>query len=165
MTSLVTESLLTTKLYVPQPVPSLVPRPRLNKQLEEGSGHKLTLVSAPAGFGKTTLLSEWRMMRLGREWPVGWISLDAGDNDPVLFFSYLVAALRVVQAGIGEAPLALLQSPQGPPLRSVLAILVNELAAIDKDFALVLDDYHVIENRTIHDAIGFLLDRMPPLKR
>src|SRR3712207_9119707 len=100
-------------------------------------------------------------MRSGSEWPVGWVSLDEGDNDPVLFFSYLVAALRVVQADIGEAPLALLQSPQGPPLRSVLTVLLNELAAIPKDFALVLDDYHAIENRTIHDGIAFLLDRMP----
>jgi LuxR family maltose regulon positive regulatory protein len=158
----VTESLLTTKLYVPRPIPSLVPRPRLSKQLEEGIGRKLTLVSAPAGFGKTSLLSEWRMTRLGSEWPVGWVSLDEGDNDPVLFFSYLVAALRMVQADLGEAPLGLLQSPQGPPLRSVLTILLNELAAIPKDFVLVLDDYHVIENRTIHDAIAFLLDHMPP---
>jgi LuxR family transcriptional regulator, maltose regulon positive regulatory protein len=158
----VTESLLTTKLYVPKPIPSLVTRPRLSKQLEEGIGRKLTLISAPAGFGKTTLLSESRMMRLGSEWPVGWVSLDEGDNDPVLFLAYLVAALRVVQADIGEAPLALLQSPQGPPLRSVLTILLNELAAIPKDFVVVLDDYHVIENRTIHDAIAFLLDHMPP---
>ena len=157
-----TESLLTTKLYVPKPIPSLVTRPRLSKQLEEGIGRKLTLISAPAGFGKTTLLSGSRMMRLGSEWPVGWVSLDEGDNDPVLFLAYLVAALRVVQADIGEAPLALLQSPQGPPLRSVLTILLNELAAIPKDFVVVLDDYHVIENRTIHDAIAFLLDHMPP---
>lgn len=157
-----TESLLTTKLYIPRPVPNLVPRPRLSKQLEEGIGRKLTLISAPAGFGKTTLLSEWRMTRPGRKWPVGWISLDEGDNDPVLFFSYLVAALRAVQADIGEAPLALLQSPQGPPLRSVLTILLNELAAIPKHFVLVLDDYHVIENRTIHEAIAFLLDHLPP---
>jgi LuxR family maltose regulon positive regulatory protein len=158
----VTESLLTTKLYVPRPVPSLVPRPRLSKQLEEGIGRKLTLISAPAGFGKTTLLSEWRMTRLGSEWPVGWVSLDEGDNDPVLFFTYLVAALRMVQADVGEAPLGLLQSLQGPPLRSVLTILLNELAAIPKGFVLVFDDYHVIENRTIHDAIAFLLDHMPP---
>jgi LuxR family maltose regulon positive regulatory protein len=158
----VTESLLTTKLYVPQPFPSLVPRPRLSKQLEEGIRRKLTLISAPAGFGKTTLLSEWRIIHLGSEWPVGWVSLDEGDNDPVLFFSYLIAALRVVQADIGEAPLALLQSPQGPPLRSVLTILLNELAAIPNDFVLVLDDYHVIENQSIHDAIAFLLDHMPP---
>jgi LuxR family transcriptional regulator, maltose regulon positive regulatory protein len=158
----VTESLLTTKLYVPQPVPGLVSRPHLSKQLDEGIRRKLTLISAPAGFGKTTLLSEWRMIHLGGEWPAGWVSLDEGDNDPVLFFSYLIAALRVVQADIGEAPLALLQSPQGPPLRSMLTILLNELAAIPKDFALVLDDYHVIENRSIHDAIAFLLDHMPP---
>jgi LuxR family maltose regulon positive regulatory protein len=158
----VTESLLTTKLYVPRPIPSLVPRPRLSEQLEEGIGRKLTLISAPAGFGKTTLLSEWRSMRVGSEWPVGWVSLDEGDNDPVLFFSYLIAALRVVQADVGEASLDLLQSPQGPPLRSVLTILLNELAEIPKHFVLVLDDYHVIENRTIHDAIAFLLDHMPP---
>ena len=93
------ESLLTTKLYVPQPIPSLVPRPRLSKQLEEGIGRKLTLLSAPAGFGKTTLLGEWRTMRSGSEWPVGWVSLDEGDNDPVLFFSYLVAALREIVLG------------------------------------------------------------------
>ena len=86
--------LLTTKLYIPQAHPNLVSRLRLSECLEEGMGRKLTLISAPAGFGKTTLLSEWRMLHLSSEWPLAWVSLDEGDNDPARFLSYFVAALQ-----------------------------------------------------------------------
>jgi LuxR family maltose regulon positive regulatory protein len=161
-TSLVTETLLRTKLYAPQAHPDLIPRPRLLGRLEEGARRKLTLVSAPAGFGKTTLLSEWRTITLAKEWPAGWLSLDEGDNDPVVFFSYFIAALRATEADIGEAPLTLLRSPQQLPLRSAVMVLINEIEAISKDFTLVLDDYHVIENRSIHDELAFLLEHMPP---
>jgi LuxR family maltose regulon positive regulatory protein len=97
-----TELLLKTKFYVPQAYRDLVSRPRLIEQLDEAIRHRLTLISAPAGFGKTTTLSEWRMIHLGNDWSVGWVSLDEGDNDPVLFFSYLIAALRSIEADLGE---------------------------------------------------------------
>ena len=154
--------LLTTKLYIPQVRPNLVPRPRLSKRLEEGMRNKLTLISAPAGFGKTTLLSEWRMMHSSDEYPLAWVSLEEADNDPPRFLSYLVAALQTIETDIGEAALASLRSPQPPPIESLLTALINEVAAIQKDFALVLDDYHVIEAQLIHDAIAFLLEHMPP---
>jgi LuxR family transcriptional regulator, maltose regulon positive regulatory protein len=157
-----TSQLLTTKLYIPQAHPNLVPRPRLSERLEEGMRRKLTLISAPAGFGKTTLLSEWRMMHSGDEYPVSWISLDEGDSDLARFLSYFVAALQTISEGIGEAALASLRSPQPPPIESVLTALINEVAAIPNDFALVLDDYHLIEAEPIHSAIAFLLEHLPP---
>ncbi len=131
--------LLETKLYVPQAHPNLVPRLRLSERLKEGLGRKLTLISAPAGFGKTTLLSEWRMIHLDSEWRIGWISLDEGDNDPARFFSYFIAAFRALGPGIGEASLASLQSSPPPPLESVLTLLINEISSIPQEFALVLD--------------------------
>ena len=154
--------LLETKLYVPQAHPNLVPRLRLSERLREGLGRKLTLISAPAGFGKTTLLSEWRMIHLDSEWRVGWISLDEGDNDPARFFSYFIAAFRALGPGIGEASLASLQSSPPPPLESVLTLLINEITSIPQEFALVLDDYHVITDRSIHDGVAFLLEHLPP---
>ena len=109
-------ALLLTKLYVPPPRPNLVLRPRLVERLNEGlsAGRKLTLISAPAGFGKTTLVSEWVA---GCERPVAWLSLDEGDNDPTRFLTYLVAALQTIAANIGEGVLAVLQSPQPPSSR------------------------------------------------
>ena len=157
-----TEALLTTKLYVPRAHPNLVPRPRLGDFLVEGMSRRLTLISAPAGFGKTTLLSEWRMMYLGSEYPVAWVSLEEADNDPSRFLSYLIAALQAIEVNVGEAALASLHSPQPPPIESVLTALVNEIATIPKDFALVLDDYHLIANEAVHHAITFLLDHLPP---
>ncbi len=139
-----TEALLTTKLYVPRAHPNLVPRPRLGERLTEGMSRKLTLISASAGFGKTTLLSEWRMIHLGSEYPLAWVSLEEADNDPTRFLSYLIAALQAIEVGIGETSLASLRSPQPPPIESVLTALVNEIATIPNDFALVLDDYHVV---------------------
>ena len=108
------EPLLLTKLYVPPPRPNIVLRPRLIERLNEGlsAGRKLTLISAPAGFGKTTLVSEW-IASCGQ--PVAWLSLDEGDNDPTRFLTYLVAALQTIAPKIGEGMLASLQSPQPPP--------------------------------------------------
>jgi len=100
-----------TKLYVPRGHPNLVPRPRLGELLTEGMSRKLTLVHAPAGFGKTTLLSEWRMMQLGGEYPLAWVSLEEADNDPMRFLSYLVAALQSIEEDIGEVALLSLRSP------------------------------------------------------
>src|SRR5919202_1319050 len=121
-----TEALLTTKLFVPRAHPNLVPRPRLTELLAEGINRKLTLISAPAGFGKTTLLSEWRMIHLGSEYPLAWVSLERTDNDPVRFLSYLIAALQAIEADTGESVLNSFRSPQPPPIESVLTALVNE---------------------------------------
>ena len=153
--------ILATKLYIPPPRPSIVPRPRLVERLNQGlaAGRKLTLISASAGFGKTTLVSEW-IASCGR--PVAWLSLDEGDSDPVRFISYLVAALQTIKAGIGEGLLAILQSPQPPSTESILTALLNEITTIPDNFILVLDDYHVIDSKPVDHALTFLLDHLPP---
>ncbi len=156
------EQLLTTKLYVPPLRPGLVPRPRLIELLDEGVTRKLTLISAPAGFGKTTLISEW-IQQCGR--PVAWLSLDGGDNDPVHFLAYIIAALQTIVANVGENIPSALQSPQPPPIESLLTGLINEIAdasdSASYPFALILDDYHVLEAQPIHAALIFLLDHLP----
>lgn len=160
--------LLKTKLYVPavRPDPAgsrarLVSRPRLIERLNEGldSGRKLTLFSAPAGFGKTTLVGAW--LSVCRR-PLAWISLDAGDNDPICFLRYLVAALQTIDGQVGQALVGLLQSPQLPPLESALTVLVNDLCSLPERIILVLDDYHVIHAPEIHGAVVFLLEHLPP---
>lgn len=151
--------ILATKLYAPPPRPEVVPRPRLIARLDEGLHRKLTLVSAPVGFGKTTLLSEWIV---GCGQPVAWLSLDESDNDPTRFLSYLAAALRTIDPDIGEGVLGALRSPQPPPTESILTILLNEIAAVEDDFVLVLDDYHVIDARAVDDALAFVLQHLPP---
>ena len=156
--------LLETKLYRPGPRPGLVLRPRLTEQLNRGASTKLTLVSAPAGFGKSRLLAEWLS---GPSAPVGegsaaWVALDPGDNEPGTFWSYLIAALRTVEPGIGANELELLSSPQPPPIELVLTTLLNSLGATGSDIVLVLDDYHLIDFREIQDAMAFLLDHLPP---
>ena len=154
--------LLATKLYIPRWRPGLVSRPALVERLVRGTERKLTLVSAPAGFGKTTLLAEWLAATPSRDRAVAWVSLDATDNDPALFWAYVITALRRVQPEVGTSALSLLLSPQPPPIASVLMTLINEIAAIEDDFALVLDDFHVIDAPPAHDAIAFLLDHLPP---
>ena len=153
--------LLRTKFYVP-PVRSIqVARPRLLERLNEGlsASCKLTLISAPAGFGKTTLVSEW-IAGCGR--PVAWLSLDEGDNAPHRFLAYLVAALQTIAANIGAGVLAILQSPQPPPIESILTTLLNEITTIPDNFVLVLDDYHVIDSKPVDEALTFLLEHLPP---
>ena len=157
--------LLETKFYVPRSRRGLVPRPRLSERLDRGAASKLMLVSAPAGFGKTTLLTEW--LAAGPAAPAGerlaaWLSLDRGDNDPASFWTYVIAALRTVAPGVGESALALLQAPQPPPIETVLTALLNDLGAIAGDIVLVLDDYHVIDAREVQDGMAFLLDHLPP---
>src|SRR4030067_992847 len=121
--------LLATKLFIPSRRPNLVPRPRLISCLDQGlqTGHRLSLVCAPAGFGKTTLVTEWLS---GVEYPVAWLSLDESDNDPARFLAYLIAALRQIDAGTGETTEALLQSPQPSPPEMVLTSLINDVTAV-----------------------------------
>ena len=155
------DSLLLTKLYIPPVRKAIVPRAGLIARLNEGlaAGRKLTLISAPAGFGKTTLVSEW-IAGCGR--PVGWLSLDEGDTNPARFLSYLVMALQLVKPGIGERLLAALQSREPPQLEAVLTDLINEITSISDNFIIVLDDYHSVESKQVDQAVGFLLEHLPP---
>jgi LuxR family maltose regulon positive regulatory protein len=154
-------ALLTTKLYFPTVCPVLVPRPRLVERLQAGLCSPLTLISAPAGSGKTTLLSEWRDGP-GSGVPVAWVSLEMSDNDLSRFFQYLGAALDQVQPGIAEEAASLLQPSEQPNAEAILTLLANTLDTVPQDFALVLDDYHVIETTAIHEALTFLLNHLPP---
>ncbi len=157
--------ILATKLYIPPTRSGLVVRPRLVERLNAGLPGRLTLVSAPAGFGKTTLVCAW-LTGCGR--PAAWLSLDAGDNDPARFLMYLVAALQAVAArqapggSFGEGILRSLLPGQPPPGEAVLTALLNEIAALPQSFVLVLDDYHVIEAKAVDQALAFLLGHLPP---
>src|SRR5690348_5711091 len=150
--------LLETKLHVPRWRRSLVARPRLSERLSRGAESALTLVSAPAGFGKTTLLAEWLATAAADERPVAWLSLDQRDNYPASFWTYLVAALNTGVPGEGAGAL---QPPQ-PPNEAGLVALLNDLDAISNDVVLVLDDYHVIDARDVQDGMTFLLEHLPP---
>src|SRR5262245_32364372 len=153
--------MLETKLYVPRGRRELVRRPRLGERLDRGANGTLTLVSAPAGFGKTTLLAEWLTApAAGRT--AAWLSLDRGDNHPATFWSYVVAALQRAQPGVGAEALARLGAAQPPPIEAILASLLNELDDTPSDVVLVLDDYHVVEAREVHEGMAFLLEHLPP---
>ncbi|MBA3339876.1 MAG: helix-turn-helix transcriptional regulator, partial [Geodermatophilaceae bacterium] len=153
--------LLETKLHVPRPRRSLVARPRLSASLSREAESALTLVSAPAGFGKTTLLAQWLAADPGGGRSAAWLSLDKRDNDPALFWTYVVAALQTAVPAVGAGALSLPQSPQ-QPIESVLTTLLNDLSAVPNDVVLVLDDYHVIEARDVQDGMAFLLEHLPP---
>jgi LuxR family transcriptional regulator, maltose regulon positive regulatory protein len=157
----VSTSILATKLYIPPPRSKIVLRPRLIERLNEGlsASRKLTLISAPAGFGKTTLVSEWVAVC---ERPVAWLSLDEGDNDLVSFLIYLVTALQSIDSNIGEGMLGVLQAPQPPSTESILTALLNEITTIPDHFILVLDDYHVLDSKPVDEALTFLLEHLPP---
>jgi len=157
-TGLPAPQLLATKLYLPRARPDLVARPRLFARLDAGLQGALTLVCAPAGFGKTTLLADW-LRRTGR--PAAWLGLDVGDNDPAVFLRYLVAALQTLAPEVGATLLTLLHPPP-PPLETLLTALLNDLARLPQNSILVLDDYHVLEAPPIHQAVSFLLDHLPP---
>jgi LuxR family maltose regulon positive regulatory protein len=163
--------LLATKLYIPQTRPELVPRRLLLEKLNAGVGpspgafaRKLTLVSAPAGSGKTTLVSAWLqdLQSRGQERPTTWLSLDTSDNDPVRFAAYLVAALQKVDGRIGRDVAELLAAAQLPRAESWVASLINEIAGTQASFVLVFDDYHAITELAVHEALEFLLEHQPP---
>ena len=153
-------SLLTTKLNIPPARPQIIPRPRLTEHLNRGLNYNLTLVSAPAGFGKTTLVSDWTRQSQPRV-SIAWVSLDEGDNDPVRFWDYFIAALITLQPDCGKDVLPYLHSPQPPPTEPLLTALINDLAGIKGDFVIVLDDYHLIESQQVHEGITYLLEHMP----
>jgi len=152
-------AILATKLYIPQPRSKNVHRSRLIDRLNKALRGRLTLISAPAGFGKTTLVSQWIT---GNNRPVAWYSLDDGDNDPARFLAYTVAAIQTIAATIGEGVLDLLKSPEPPPAESILTILLNDISTFEDNFVFILDDYHVIDNRTVTDLLAFFIDHLPP---
>jgi LuxR family maltose regulon positive regulatory protein len=173
--------ILATKLFVPPLRSNVVARPRLVEQLQAGAQGRLTLLSAPAGFGKTTLLCEWiadcrlqiadynasnlnlQSTIYNLQSPrVAWVSLDAGDADPVQFWIYVVTALDQLYPGAGTAALAALQSPQPPPIEALLTPLLNALSSMPHEAILILDDYHVIAAPAIHQALSFLIEHLPP---
>jgi LuxR family maltose regulon positive regulatory protein len=156
------DTLLATKLYIPRPRPDFLARPRLLERLTQATARELTVVCTPAGFGKTTLLGDWAR---SSQRPVAWLSLDEGDNDPARFWRYVAAALDQVQAGIGERVGALLRSPQPASLEAVMTVVINQLAGLPDEVALVLDDYHLIQAAPIHNTLGVLLERGPPQLR
>src|SRR3954469_4043834 len=153
--------LLETKLHVPRRRRGLVARPRLSERLSRGAESALTLVSAPAGFGKTTLLAEWLADAPADGRSAAWLSLDQRDNDPAVFWTYLIAALQTAAPGVGTGALMQLQSPPAP-IEAVLATLLNDLGAVSDSVVLVLDDYHVIDARDIHEGMAFMLEHLPP---
>ena len=168
------ENLLRTKLFIPPLRPNRVPRLRLIERLNQGLhlGHKLTLISAPAGFGKTTLVGEW-VGSLGLDavkesqgsHAIAWLSLDESDNDLTRFLAYFIAALNQVgglETPIGKGALGMLQTPQSPPADEALIALINDVAAIPAKITLILDDYHVIVSPPVDNALAFLLEHLPP---
>ena len=150
--------ILTTKLFPPPLRSKVIFRSHLIERLNEGLHHKLTLISAPAGFGKTTLVSEWLV---NCERLATWLSLDEGDNDPARFLAYLVTALQTIAPNIGKGVLDALQSPQPPSVESILIALLNEIEALPDKFLLILDDYHVLDARPVDDALTLLLEHLP----
>ena len=175
-----TELLLPTKLAHPQIRPGFISRPRLIEQLNAGLDGTLTLFSAPAGFGKTTALTEWinhvrltlddsRLSGVDQSRPpevpgcqFAWLSLDDHDNEPARFWAYVVAALQTAAATLGQAALSRLQSTQPTQWEPILALLIHDLSQLNNKLILVLDDYHLINNPAIHTGLAFLLEHLPP---
>ena len=167
-----TAPILVTKLFIPPTRLELVLRPNLIEQLNKGLHRKLTLISAPAGFGKTTLLAEWLgslqliVSKAGYpEYKIAWLSLDEGDNEPARFLTYMIAALKrmeEVDTTFGSSELGMLQSPQPVPNENILTELINEIATIPGKIILILDDFHLVESQAIHDTLSFFVENMPP---
>ncbi|MBK9715068.1 MAG: AAA family ATPase [Kouleothrix sp.] len=158
-TPAVRANVLATKLFVPPARTNLVVRPRLFERLEAGSQHKLTLIAAPAGFGKTTLVSAWLAMY---QRPTAWLSLDKGDSDPIRFLTYLFAALQTIAPTLGAGVVGVLQSSQPPPIEAILTALLNDITTLPDKLLLVFDDYHLIDAKPVDAALAFLLDHLPP---
>lgn len=154
--------LLATKLFVPRLRPNLVVRPRLIARLDAALHSPLTLISAPAGFGKTTLVSAWVR---GLQQPVAWLALDEADNDPARFLRYLVAAFRQIDGTIGRSVSAALETSAPPAPEMVVAALLNDLLRVPGDFVLVLDDCQVLDDADVHEAIRTLVAHQPPQLR
>jgi len=165
------EQLLRTKLFIPPARTELVFRPRLVEQLNEGLHRKLTLISAPAGFGKTTMVTAWLQSLRGNskkeaqtESRIAWLSLDENDNTYARFLSYFINALNQPEGmttTIGDEALNLLQTPQPPPAETILTSLINEIVVLPDKIIFILDDYHLIEDQSIHDALDFLIENLP----
>jgi ATP/maltotriose-dependent transcriptional regulator MalT len=165
------EELLATKLFIPTIRPELVSRPRLIEQLNNGLHCRVILISAPAGFGKTTLVGDW-VGNLNKDHEkesradcrIAWLSLDESDNDLTRFLTYFIAALnqiKGIEATFGKGAINMLRSPQLPPIETILTSLINEIAAIPDKIIFILDDYHLIDAQPVHDAISFLLENIP----
>lgn len=152
------EMLLRTKFAIPSSWPNLVPRPRLLSELEAGRSARVILLSAPVGFGKTTLLSNWIQTS---DFPAAWLSLDVADNDPAQFMTYCLAAWQQITPNLGQSARSLLKATPPAPLESVLVALINELSQLTEDAFLILDDYHVIEETEIHAALNFMVEKLP----
>jgi LuxR family maltose regulon positive regulatory protein len=152
--------IIQTKLYFPRRRGATVGRPRLSDRLSCSLDARLTLVSAPAGFGKTTLLAASLASAAQRERWTAWLSLDQSDNDPTAFWTYVIAALQAVAPTVGSGSLALIEAAQAP-IEEVLVVLLNELHGLSRDLMLVFDDYHAINDRQIHDQMVVFLDRLP----
>jgi LuxR family transcriptional regulator, maltose regulon positive regulatory protein len=155
--------LLSTKINLPPGRSSLVQRPRLLKKLDLSllPGNRLTILSAPAGFGKTTLVIDWQQSLAERGIPLAWFSIDGGDNDLIRFLRYFVAALQKIKPELGQTSLAVLDLPQTPDIESLVVPIINEIAELSGQFVLVLDDYQEITNPFVHQAIGYLVNHQP----
>ena len=156
------DPLLMSKLSVPVPRRTVVSRTSLSGRIEECLERKLTVVSAPAGFGKSTLLSTWVAASASGTRLVAWLSLDSRDDDPARFWRYFVTALSRLEPGCGATALALLDSPQAPRVVTMLTTVLNDLDAVAAEGVFVLDDYHLIASNDIHEGLGFLLENLPP---
>ena len=155
--------ILATKLYIPPSSPNMILRPHLIERLNRGLHRKLTLISAPAGFGKTTLMSEWAagFERGESEGRVAWLSLDEGDSDPVRFLTYLITAIRKVAPNMGDEVLGILHSTQQVSIELILTALLNEIATVPGNFVLVLDDYHLIDSKASDEALAYIIEHLP----
>jgi LuxR family maltose regulon positive regulatory protein len=156
------DQLLATKFFIPSSSHMLIPRPRLIELLNMSLERPLTLVSAPAGFGKTTLLSTWVQSLSPEQRRIAWLSLDEGDNEPVLFWMYVLTALDNQHPGLCTQLVTYLQTQQAPPLRSVLQMLINRLAEQPEHLLLILDDYHLVTEQAIHTSLTYLVEHLPP---
>ncbi len=150
--------MLLTKLHIPSAGNNIVHRTELNEKLNAGLSRKLILVSAPAGFGKTTVVSDWID---SNKIPTAWFSLDNGDNDPAVFLSYIISGIQSLQSTFGEGALKLLNSPNKPFVESIASLLINEILSINQNFLLVLDDFHLIKSNEVLNLVSYLLEHIP----